>query len=472
MSVSASTAFSALPTLAAFQTPSNIMAQPSQQVQYFAQGQSNPPGQTVDLVLRNLSALSQLWGAVLQNPTYYSDYSSGLCPIPSIVETTLNIINACRDNIINRFSMYQQWFSSNSPYKGYASNSAIDSCVSQLNIYPVATVGGNNVTATFLGRLAFNLVSGQYNDFNNFDVQINRSTYRFIAERTLVTADDYSGSPQLLSVQQWFTIIWNELSNLTCYSSTGAVYYGFYWDGTVSGYSTMGIDSFLGYFTTNSVFMESIVPAFYKILPTSSISSSSLYSNWNYYYSFLYTLCSVILIKQLQALNIGFLKVKDLTDSTGHLVFSDASGFVSAATATYGQQFIKFLTATGGTTTDPTTHSTVGPFMTLDFFTQVNSVGALAARNASVDPNRISGSLIPTLRFQICLLQALQGIFSSAYFTNNVLTVQTMLLVMNINSFNAVIPSVINDIQSAINSFDEGQLNIHYGRWPFYMGTI
>lgn len=68
--------------------------------------------------------------------------------------------------------------------------------------------------------------------------------------------------------------------------------------------------------------------------------------------------------------------------------------------------------------------------------------------------------------------KALQGIFSSAYFTNNVLTVQTMLLVMNINSFNAVIPSVINDIQSAINSFDEGQLNIHYGRWPFYMGTI
>jgi hypothetical protein len=110
--------------------------------------------------------------------------------------------------------------------------------------------------------------------------------------------------------------------------------------------------------------------------------------------------------------------------------------------------------------------------MTLDFFTQVNSVGALAARNASVDPNRISGSLIPTLRFQICLLQALQGIFFSDYFTNNVLTIQTMMLVMNINSFNAVLPSVINDIQAAIDSFDEEQLNIHYGRWPFYMGTI
>jgi hypothetical protein len=471
MSISSTTAIAALPTLAAYQTPSNIMGQPSQQIQYFSQGQSNPPGQTVDLVLRNLTALSTIWGGVLQNPTFASDASAGTVPTAAFIESTLRIINACRDNIITRFSLYQQWFSANSPYKGYASNNAIDSCVSQLNIYPVSSVGNNNLTAFFLGRLSFCLTSGQYNDFNNYDIQINRSTYRFIAEKTMVLVKDYSDVPQTKTVQEWFTVIWNALQTQTCYSQAGAIYVGFYWDSIVNTYTTMGIDSFLGYFTTNSVFMESLIPAFYKILPTSTISSSSSYSNWNYYYTFLYTLCAVLLIKQLQAINIGFLKIKDLTDSSGFLVFSDASGFISAATAAYGQKFIAFLTATGQSTTNSTTNQQTGPFMTLDFFVQVNSVGALAARNASVDPNRISGSLIPTLKFQICLINALQGIFVSPYFTN-LLTDQTGLLTMTINDFNTILPMVKGDIQAAINSFGPEQLAIHYGRWPFYMGTI
>lgn len=470
MSISATTAIAALPSLAAYQTPSNVMGQPNQQIQYFSQGQSNPPGQTVDLVLRNLTALSTIWSGVLQNPTFASDTASGTVPSPAFIESTLMIISACRNNIINRFSLYQQWFSANSPYKGYASNNAIDSCVSQLNIYPVSSVGNNNLTAFFLGRLAFSLTSGQYNDFNNYDVQINRSTYRFIAEKTMVLVQDYSGVPQTKTVQEWFTVIWNELQTQTCYSQAGAIYVGFYWDCIVNTYTTMGIDSFLGYFPTNSVFMESLIPAFYKILPTSTISSSSSASNWNYYYTFLYTLCAVLLIKQLQAINIGFLKIKDLTDSSGFLVFSDASGFIAAATATYGQKFIAFLTATGQSTTNSNSQQS-GPFMTLDFFVQVNSVGALAARNASVDPNRISGSLIPTLRFQICLINALQGIFVSPYFTN-LLADQTGMLIMNINQFNSVLPMVKGDIQAAINSFGPEQLAIHYGRWPFYMGTI
>jgi hypothetical protein len=446
------------------------MGQPNQQIQYFSQGQSNPPGQTVDLVLRNLTALSTIWSGVLQNPTFASDTASGTVPSPAFIESTLMIISACRNNIINRFSLYQQWFSANSPYKGYASNNAIDSCVSQLNIYPVSSVGNNNLTAFFLGRLAFCLTSGQYNDFNNYDVQINRSTYRFIAEKTMVLVQDYSGVPQTKTVQEWFTVIWSELQTQTCYSQVGAIYVGFYWDCIVNTYTTMGIDSFLGYFPTNSVFMESLIPAFYKILPTSTISSSSSSSNWNYYYTFLYTLCAVLLIKQLQAINIGFLKIKDLTDSSGFLVFSDASGFIAAATATYGQKFIAFLTATGQSTTNSNSQQS-GPFMTLDFFVQVNSVGGLAARNASVDPNRISGSLIPTLRFQICLINALQGIFVSPYFTN-LLADQTGMLIMNINQFNSVLPMVKGDIQAAINSFGPEQLAIHYGRWPFYMGTI
>jgi hypothetical protein len=475
MSISAFSAISSIPGLGASQSPANVFGNPSQQIQYFSQGQSNPPGQTVDLVLRNLNAIYSIWGSVLQNPSYSTDLSANEVPNQTTITSTLSIIKAVREGILTRFSLYQQWFSANSPYKGYASNNAINSCFSQLNVYPVSQLSGASLSATYLGRLAFNLVSAQYNDLENYTTQINRYAYRFIAAKTTVTTTNYNNVTETLTVAEWFSVIWQQLSvNTQAYKNGGGVYSGLYWDfsfdvGQVS-YTLLGLDSIYGLFSTNCVFIESIIPVFFKVLPDTAIASSQLSSIANTYYSFIYMTFSVLLLKQLQALTIGFLKVKDLTDSSGNLIFSDAAGYISAAASTYANSFVTFTTATGISQT--VGNNTLGPFINLDFFSQANTAGALDARNASVDPNRIPGSLIPTLQFQIDIIDALNSVYNDTYFQAVLLTNQVSILYQNIEKLQTALIPTRADIQLAIDSFGSDQLSIHYGRWPFYMGTI
>jgi hypothetical protein len=471
MSVSYEQLF-ALPTLSASQTPGSIVANPNQQIQYFAQGQSNAPGQTVDFVLRNINAQLQLWTAVLQTPSFTTEANAGTVPSLSQIQTTVLILKNCSAGILRHFTEEPQWFSANSPYKGYASNSAINSTVSQLNINPVYSFS-NPISATSLARIVFNKLSAQYNDLLNYTTQINRYSYRFMGVKSTVVAStaDYTGTFYTnKTVQEWFVVMWDYLSVLPCFSETGTIYgsgtAGLYWDSTVSTTSgALGIDSILGYFTTNSVYVESVIPEIYKVLPSSSNSNLTVSGTQNEFLTFMFIVFTSLLLKQLQALHIGFLKIADLTTSAGDAIFASPSLDITLALQAYSTLYVTFIVscATTGTT---------GCFINVNTFAQANAVAALDSRNASVDPNRVPGSLVPTLKFQQNLCSAITNIFNNTYFSTNIYTNQVATCKAAMAALVAALPTVNSYLTTAITDLESTSGDIHYGRWPFYMGTI
>lgn len=477
MSVSYQQLFS-LPTMSASQTPGNIVATPNQQIQYFAQGQSNAPGQTVDFVLRNINAQLQLWTAVLQTPTFSTEATAGTVPSLTEIQTTILILKNCTAGILRHFTEEPQWFSANSPYKGYASNNAINSIVSQLNINPVYSLT-NPISATTLARIVFNKLSAQYNDFVNYTTQINRYSYRFMGVKSVVVSStaDYTGTFYTnKTVEEWFVVMWDYLSALPCFSEAGTIYgassAGLYWDSTATATSgALGIDSIIGYFTTNSVYIESLVPEIYKALPSGSISSLLTSTAQNEFLTFMFIVFTSLLLKQLQALHIGFLKIADLTTSVGDAIFSGPSSDITLALQAYSTLYVNFIVSCA-TTTDISTGNVQGCFINVNTFAQANAVAALDSRNASVDPNRVPGSLIPTLNFQRNLCSAITNIFNNTYFNTNVYLTLVPTCKAAMAALVAALPTVNGYLSAAITDLDSTSGDIHYGRWPFYMGTI
>jgi hypothetical protein len=477
MSVSYEQLF-ALPTLSASQTPGNIVATPNQQIQYFAQGQSNAPGQTVDFVLRNINAQLQLWTAVLQTPTFSTEVTAGTVPSLTQIQTTILILKNCSAAILRHFSEEPQWFSANSPYKGYASNNAINSIVSQLNINPVYSFT-NPISATTLARIVFNKLSAQYNDFLHYTTQINRYSYRFMGVKSVVTSStaDYTGTYYTnKTVEEWFVVMWNFMSALPCFSEAGTTYgassAGLYWDSTVSTPSgALGIDSVLGYFTTNSVYIESLIPEVYKVLPSGSISSLLTSTAQNDFLIFMFIVFTSLLLKQLQALHIGFLKIADLTTSAGDAIFASPSTDITLALQAYSTLYVNFIVSCA-TTTDSVTGRVQGCFINVNTFARANAVAALDSRNASVDPNRVPGSLIPTLNFQINLCNAITNIYNNTYFNTNIYQTLVPTCQTAMTALVGALPTVNSYLSTAITDLDSTSGDIHYGRWPFYMGTI
>jgi len=471
MSVSYEQLF-ALPTLSASQTPGNIVATPNQQIQYFAQGQSNAPGQTVDLVIRNINAQLQLWTAVLQTPTFSTEVTAGTVPTLSQIQTTILILKNCSAGILRHFSEEPQWFSANSPYKGYASNNAINSIVSQLNINPVYSFT-SPISATTLARIVFNKLSAQYNDFVHYTTQINRYSYRFMGVKSVVNSStaDYTGTYYTnKTVEEWFVVMWDYLSALPCFSQTGTTYgsgsAGLYWNSTATQTSgALGIDSILGYFTTNSVYIESIIPEIYKALPSGSISNTLNTTSQTDFLTFMFIVFTSLLLKQLQALHIGFLKIADLTTSAGDAIFASASSDITLALQAYSTLYVNFIVscATTGTT---------GCFINVNTFAKANATAALDSRNASVDPNRVPGSLVPTLKFQQNLCDAITNIYNNTYFSTNIYANQVSTCKAAMAALVAALPTVYSYLSTAITDLESTSGDIHYGRWPFYMGTI
>lgn len=471
------------PTFAPSQTQLNTFSYANQQLQYFAQGQSNPPGQTVDLVLRNFTALVSL----LTSATQRNDVSA---TTKVYLGATIAIVNACVEGILEKFSSPQHmtWFSAILPNKGYASNNAINTVFAQANL---GTLNQTGISSDYLIRLAYVKLYAQMRDLQNATLQINRYTYHFMATAQVTASELYTVPPAPASVTktvtEWFEYIENQWStsgspvwsSLEPFESTSTN--SFWTSHTIMNLT--GTSDFLQYILdnigTNAVVLESITPVAYKAAPTDNLNGNQVTAEQEGFFVFFYTVLAILLGKQLRALSIGLAKLSRLVDTDGTAVFSSTYSSVQDAVANYLPALEAFLinSSLQGIKNGPTTTTTVGPFLDTQGLAACNSIAALDTRNASADPNRIPGSLRPTIDFQRKIVDILIHLYNDPAFQspspypsilqNNTDDFATKLAALNTTLSSVVLPD-LNDAWDSLAT----QADIHYGRWPFNMSNI
>jgi len=457
-----------VPLFAPSQTIGQTLAFPNQQLQYFAQGQSNSPGQTVDLILRNLTGLASLALNVTQSPTYLAAITGGDIPPDDVWRKTIDILNKVIDGIITKFAENPIWFSAILPFKGYASNSAINSVFSQPNVISVNQYS-EPTSAVALARVFYTRLYAQTKDFQHETEQINRYSYKFIAI-ALTEAIDYLGATVSKTTTEWLATILNEFDSSNGFNPGSAFKSskGGFWSNSGSSILLKG---FLDLFDTNSVYIEAIVPTLFKVQPNPTSPAITVDVSQGNFYIFVYLLLAVLLSKQLKALNIGLLKISQLYDSVSNTyLFSDTSIAVNDALTAFSIVFEPFYRLSTLKNIGAATHP--GPFIDYNSLTVVETIGALDARNASADPNRIPGSLRPTILFQRDIVRALQTLFTQTIFQDVITSPNQNLAFVNaITAFNAALPAVDASLTAAFGSL-ESQKDIHYGRFPFNLGNI
>lgn len=457
---------------APYQTSLSTVAYPSQQTQYFAQGQSNPPGQTADLIIRNINSIIALLASAEQASGFDKDLPLGIT-----IQHTVAILSKVLDGIIEKFALHANWFSAILPYKGYASMSSTNSFYGQPNLSPV-TSSTSGLSAETLSFMIFSKLYAQYLDLTHHDTQINRYTYKFIATAP-VTARDFSSTPVTQSVQAWFTYLvgqWettgspsDPLSLSTWAASTNTNYY---W----AGY----IRPILDVATTNAVIVEQLIPSLYIISPTNSDAyESAVYSaQQTQFYLYVFTIISILLAKQFRALNLSASKIAMLRDPhTSTFPFADASSAIGSAEYSYLLSFNNFIK--NANTTGPSTASPpyTGPFLTFNTLQSLNTVAALDPRNCSADPNRSPGSFQPTILYQKVLIDILTHIDSVSLNSYvNVVNSQgnynvSQALQTAYTGFMSNLPAIQTDLQAAFAALNP-RANIHYGQWPQNMSNI
>lgn len=457
-----------VPLFAPSQTIGQTLAFPNQQLQYFAQGQSNSPGQTVDLVLRNLTGLVSLALNVTQSPTYLAAISANEIPPDAVWRTTIEILNKVIDGIITKFAENPIWFSAILPFKGYASNSAINSVFSQPNVISVNQYA-EPTSAVALARVFYTRLYAQSKDFDHYTEQINRYSYKFIAI-AITEATDFLGATVPKTTAEWLAAIVNEFDNSAGFNPGSAFKSsaGGFWSN--SGTSIL-LKGFLDLFNTNSVYIEAIIPTLFKVQPNLTSTAITVDVSQGNFYIFVYLLLTVLLSKQLKALNIGLLKLSQIYDAVSNTyLFSDTSIAVGDALTAFSLVFEPFYRLSTLKNVGAATHP--GPFVDYTSLTAIETIGALDARNASADPNRIPGSLRPTILFQKDIVGALQTLYTQTIFQDVITSSNQNLAFVNaITALNAALPAVNAALVAAFDSL-ESQKDIHYGRFPFNLGNI
>ena len=451
---------------APFQNYGNLVAYSNQQTQYFAQSQSNPPGQTADLVLRNLTSILNLLLITQQA----SDFQLLSNDLQILVTQTTIIIQANIDYIIDKFSKHPNWFSAILPNKGYASMSSTNSLFGQPNFAPLLqqyNVNQSGLQAQTLMRVVYSKLYAQNLDFTNADSQINRYTYQFIASAYVTAVDIYvPPNPPLpavtQTVAQWFADLVGHWS-MELISWTGSP---IFWQGF--------IQPILDNSTTNAVIVEQFIPSDYIAYPalTSSISSNSYVSYQTYFYIYLFTLISILLAKQLRALSLSATKIASLKDdATNTLPFKAVSDAIKDASTYYLTAFNNFITTTN--IFDYTTNT--GHYLDFQSLVNINTAAALDPRNSSADPNRSPGSFQPTILYQKVLVNLLIFIDSNNYnglFSTFVTNGQVPALTISYDAFiYALKTQVLPAIENAYNALAPRE-DIHYGQWPQNMSNI
>lgn len=435
----------------------NLVAYPNQQTQYFAQGQSNPPGQTADLILRNLTSILNLL-LLTEQTSQFADSGYAL-----YVTKTAIIIQAIINGIIDKFANNPNWFSAILPNKGYASMSSTNSVFGQPNFAPLLqnyNVNNSGLSAQTLARTIYSKLYAQNLDFANADYQINRYTYTFIAS-AIVTTDDIVGDSITQSVAQWFQYIvnaWHDFSLI------------YDWVTNTNWYWYSYIQPILDITTVNAVIVEQFIPSNFIVFAPSTSSQSSLsYSaDQTFFYVYVFTLLSIVLAKQLRALSLSSAKIAFLKDDSNNTYpFEDVNTYLKTAETAYLEAFGTFISQTN--TNDSTLLQ--GPYLDFSTLTNLNTIAALDPRNCSADPNRSPGSFQPTIRYQIVLVTILIHISSNSVF-NTYATSQTPSFTDAYQNFIQQITDVVEpSLNNAYNSLNSRQ-DIHYGQWPQNMSNI
>lgn len=449
-----------------FDNVASLVAYPNQQVQYFAQGQSNPPGQTSDLIIRTINSIIALISIAQQTYDYpTSEYGPAAS---DLLEKTTVILSRTIDGIIDKFANHPNWFSAILPNKGYASMSSANSFYGQPNIGPLfanyqekykSALSVQNVVQLIYAKL-YALTS----DLVNKDTQINRYTYKFIST-AIVTSPDYSGGTQTHSVESWFSTIilpqWVSVIT-TATQVTG----GSYWLTSPSYFWKDYIEFLLdGTVTTNAVVIEQLIPSFYTAAPANGGAAPTTDSDGTSFWVYMFTLFAILLGKQLKSLSLSASKIASLREGAD-LPFAQVSQNIAAAEHVYLLNFNGFIKTVNEYDTSTGTSS----FLTFPTINSINTIATIDSRNASADPNRSPGSFQPTILFQIVLIDLLQKISGvplfQTYVSGRVSSLQT-----SYGFFIASLPTVKTYLNDAFNDLIPRE-DIHFGQWPQNMSNI
>jgi hypothetical protein len=449
--------------LAPYQNNFALLGAPQQNLQQFPQHLSNAPGQTVDYFFNVMGLLLNLTSAIANAPTSPSTVTAACGVFQTVVSAIIAQVSIA-------FTADPNWSSPILPYPGYAANNSVNSGSAPFNetAYQVTkNVIGANSTTNSGGNTAdpsvfyifYWWLTALKNELDAELIQVNHFTWSYLAEI------DVTVGVTTKTVKQWIDDSWNSFNvlyeTLPQYSTTDGTSLYTLITAVVNGPVTISVTD-----------LVDRIPLPILFAPVATLKSSSeLNSFITAAPIYMLIIISGLLYNTMSCIVPAFQKITPLYDpKTGDYVFEVAAGKVKDAFAVLTPLVSDFNSTVvsavlGNANTVPTSVSQ---------FYYSSTYTSKKARESSVDLNRISGSIIPTLtrlRQLFALVKNLAGIAKGNTSGTNTCPISPNApYVASLNGFinNLSFASLIDD---AIASFAD-QLDIHYSRWSQNLTNI
>ena len=452
--------------LAPYQNNFALLGAPQQNLQQFPQHLSNAPGQTVDYFFNVMGLLLNLTSAIANAPT---------SPTAVVVACTTfqTVVSAIIAQVSTSFTSDPKWSSPILPYPGYAANNSVNSGSAPFNEVayqvtknvigaPSTTTSGGNATDPSVFYIFYWWLTALKNELDAELSQVNHFTLTYLAEI------DVTVGPTTKTVDQWINDSWTGFNTLyellPQYASRSTA-------GSGSLYTLINT-VVNGPVTISVTDLVDRIPLPILFTPTTAQQSSSQLNDLiGASPIYMTIITSGLLYNTMSSVVPAFQKITPLYDpKTSLYVFEVAAGKVKDAFAVLTPLVSAFNTAVCSTVlvNGLTVPTSVAQFYYCTTYTSKK------ARESSVDLNRISGSIIPTLtrlKQLFALVQALATIALSNTVGTNTTPVSTNA------AYNASLNGFIGNtsfallIDEAIASFAD-QLDIHYSRWSQNLTNI